>query len=374
MGSKRGFAVTRLVAELPASVPFVAPEAIERRTGKPLRLRLGANESAFGPSPSAVVAMRDAIAESADYGDPESHELRSALAAIHGVTIDHITIGSGIDDLLGLVVRTFLERGATAVTSLGAYPTFNFHVAGYGGNLERVPYQDDRSDLEMLAASARQTSASLVYLANPDNPSGSWHSAEAIAAFRENLPTGTLLLLDEAYCDFAPDDAIPPIDADDDSIIRVRTFSKAHGMAGLRIGYAITTTQTHLAFDKVRLHFGVNRIAQAGALASLGDTTYLRGVVAAVAEGRHDYSQLALKLGLVPLASATNFVSIDVGGRKRAELLLAALAEQGVFVRMPGAPPLDRCIRVTVGTPDQRATFAAIMEQLWPAIADLPPS
>ena len=371
-GKHGGVEVTRLVAGIPATVPFVAPEAIERRTGRPIRLRLGANESAFGPSPQAQEAMRRAVVESANYGDPENFELRAALAESHGVNIDQIMVGSGIDDLLGLVVRTFLEPGATALTSLGAYPTFNFHVTGYGGKLERVPYRDDRNDLEMLAAAAGRTGARIVYLANPDNPSGSWHTAGEIAAFRENLPGDCLLLLDEAYCDFAPGDAIPPLEPEDRSCIRLRTFSKAHGMAGLRIGYAIASAETNGAFDKVRLHFGVNRIAQAGALASLADSAYLQSVVAAVAEGRRDYALLAAELGLAALDSATNFVTVDVGGQRRAQTLLAELADEGVFIRMPGAPPLDRCVRVTVGTPAERTLFAEVLTQVWPRVAVLP--
>lgn len=365
--------VTKVVAKLPATVPFVAPEAIERRTGRPVVVRLGANESAFGPSPRALEAMRAALSHSAHYGDPESYDLRAALARYHGVSMDQIVVGSGIDDLLGLTVRTFLERGEVAVTSLGAYPTFNFHVNGYGGKLEVVSYRNDQNDLEGLARAAVERKARIVYLANPDNPSGSWHTAGDLAAFQAGLPPGCLLMLDEAYCDFAPSDSIPPIDPENPSIIRLRTFSKAHGMAGLRIGYAIAPASTIQAFDKIRLHFGVNGIAQAGALASLADVDYIKGVVAAVEEARTDYVQLARELGLKPLPSATNFVSLDVGGVERARALMAALADEDVFLRMPGAPPLDRCVRVTAGTPEERALFAAALRRVWPMIASRVP-
>jgi histidinol-phosphate aminotransferase len=365
--------VTKIVAKLPAVVPFVAPEAIERRTGRPVVVRLGANESAFGPSPRALEAMRSALGHAAHYGDPESYDLRVALARHHGVSMDQVVVGSGIDDLLGLTVRTFLERGEVAVTSLGAYPTFNFHVNGYGGKLEFVSYRNDQNDLEGLARTATESKARIVYLANPDNPSGSWHSASDLAAFHASLPSGCLLMLDEAYCDFAPDDSIPPIDPEDPSIIRLRTFSKAHGMAGLRIGYAIAPASTISSFDKIRLHFGVNGIAQAGALASLADVEYIKSVVTAVEEARADYIQLAHELGLTPLPSATNFVSVDVGGVERARALLAALADEDVFLRMPGAPPLDRCVRVTAGTPPERAKFAEVLRRVWPVVASRVP-
>lgn len=349
---------TRLVAGLPATVPFVAPEAIERATGRRIALRLGANESTFGPSPKAVDAMCAAAARASFYGDPESYELRRALAGLLGVGMEHLVIGCGIDDLLGLIVRAFLDPGETAVTSLGAYPTFNYHVAGYGGRIERVPYREDRNDLDALATAATRADARMVFLANPDNPTGSCYDVDQVIAFEEALPPTCLLLLDEAYCDFTPHDAIPPIDADDTHIIRLRTFSKAHGMAGARIGYAVAAEPTIRAFDKVRLHFGVSLLAQEGALASLGDPDYLNGVVAEVAAGRREYADLGQSLGLPTLPSATNFVAFDTGSPTRARALMEALAARDVFVRMPGAPPLDRLLRVTVGTPAERAAFA----------------
>jgi histidinol-phosphate aminotransferase len=349
---------TRLIAGLPATVPFVAPEAIERATGRPIALRLGANESTFGPSPTAREAMCAAAVRVNFYGDPESYDLRRALSGQLGVGMDNLVIGCGIDDLLGLIVRVFLEPGETAVTSLGAYPTFNYHVTGYGGRLERVPYRDDRNDLDALADAARSTGARLVFLANPDNPTGSWYDFEEVVAFAEALPPDCLLLLDEAYYEFAPPDAIPPIVADDPRVIRLRTFSKAHGMAGARIGYAVAAEQTIRAFDKVRLHFGVSLLAQVGALASLADPEFLRSVVEQVAAGRREYADLGQSLGLPTLPSATNFVAFDTGSPERARTLMEALAARDVFVRMPGASPLDRLIRVTVGTPAERAAFA----------------
>lgn len=360
---------TRLVAGLPATVPFVAPEALERQSGRPFQLRLGANESAFGPSARAREAMRAAADQVAWYGDPESYVLREALARHHGVSMEQIVVGSGIDDLLGLIVRAFLEPGEKAVTSLGAYPTFNYHVAGYGGSLERVPYRNDRNDLQALAETAARVKARLVYLANPDNPAGTWHTADHLSASLESLPDGCLLVLDEAYSDFAPPEAIARVEASDPRVLRLRTFSKAHGMAGARIGYAIGDAEIIKAFDKIRLHFGVNLVAQAGALAALHDTDYLREVVAEVEKGRQEYGELARSLGLPTIPSATNFVSIDVGGPERARALLTALAERDVFVRMPGTPPLNRCIRVTVGTADQRAAFATVLREVWPTVA-----
>jgi histidinol-phosphate aminotransferase len=375
MAKKRqGALFTRIVRDIPATVPFLAPEAIERRSGKALTLRLGANESAFGPSPLALEAMREAAAQVNWYGDPESYDLRAALAERHVVGMENIVIGCGVDDLLELIVRTYLEPGKAAVTSLGGYPTFAYHIAGYGGKLERVPYRDDRNDLIGLAEAANRSQARIVYLANPDNPSGSWVTAEEIGSLVDALPENCLLLLDEAYSDFAPEDALPSVDVSDPRVIRGRTFSKAHGMAGARIGYALATAEIIAAFDKIRLHFGVNRIAQAGALASLQDTEHLESVVVAVMKGRAEYAALARDLGFTPLLSATNFVTMDVGGVERARALVAALAERGVFIRMPGAPPLDRCVRVTVGTPEERSAFSEILRVVWPQVVEAVPT
>lgn len=355
---------TGIVESLPATVPFVAPEALERGAGRPLRLRIGANESSFGLSPLARQAMLDALDRLAWYSDPESYELRAELARVHRVGMDNLIVGSGIDDLLGLIARTFVGPGETAVTSLGAYPTFNYFVAGCGGRLETVPYRDDRNDLEALADAAARTRARLLYLANPDNPTGSWHRARDLREFADRLPAGVLLVLDEAYAEFAPADALPPVEADDPRVIRLRTFSKAHGMAGARVGYGLTATDTVAAFNKIRVQFGVNRVAQAGALASLKDEDFVRAVVGEVAAGRDEYRALARDLGLAALPSATNFVALDMGSFERARAVTETLLARGVFVRMPGVAPLNRCIRVTVGSAAERAAFSEALREL----------
>jgi len=354
---------TDLVERLPSTTPFVGPEALERRRGRAIGVRIGANESAFGISAAAAAAMREAIDRISWYADPEGHDLRSALAAHHGVAMREIGLGSGIDDLLGLVVRLLVKEGTPVVTSRGAYPTFNYHVAGFGGVLHEVPYRDDHIDLIALAEAATRLDAPLVYLANPDNPMGTWHAAEALRELISALPSSCLLILDEAYIEFAPGAGLLGIDTADGRIVRMRTFSKAHGMAGARIGYCIAAERLIEGLDKIRHHFGVNRIAQAGALASLADRAFIEQVTRAVEAGRQDYYALARRLGLAALESATNFVAIDTGSGERARALLERLLERDVFVRMPGVAPLDRCIRVTVGTPAERAIFATALEK-----------
>lgn len=346
--------LTPLAASLPATVPFVGPETQERARGQQFAARLGANESGFGPSPLAIEAMQRAAPEAWMYGDPEMHELRTALAAHHGVPANCVISGEGIDGLLGYLVRLFVAPGDRVVTSTGAYPTFAYHVAGYGGQLHTVPYSGDHEDPEALVARATEIGAKLVYLANPDNPMGTWHGASRIMAAVESLPSGALMVLDEAYSDFAPETALPPIDQSDSRVIRMRTFSKAHGLAGLRVGYALGHPEVIGAFDKVRNHFGLGRLAQAAVLASLSDTAHLASTVAKVAAAREEIGAIVASHGLSALPSAANFVSVDCGGDGAfARRVLDALTAAGVFVRMPGVAPLNRCIRISCGPRDQ---------------------
>ena len=343
--------LTPLVAGLPATVPFVGPETQERQRGAAFAARIGANENAFGPAPSAIAAMQAAARDVWMYADPENHDLRHALAAHHGIAPGHIQVGEGIDALLGYVCRMFVAPGTAVVTSDGAYPTFNFHVAGFGGSLHKVPYRDDREDLSALLDRARATDAALVYLSNPDNPMGTWHDGAAITDMVAQLPDNTLLILDEAYIDAAPPGTAPVIDAAHPNVIRMRTFSKAYGMAGARVGYAIGSCDIIAAFDRIRNHFGMNRTAQIGALAALADQPYLHATLARIAAGRDRIAAIALSHGLMPLASATNFVTVDCGhGGAFARRVLAGLIDRGIFVRMPFVAPQDRCIRIGVGT------------------------
>ena len=340
-----------IVRDLPSTVPFVGPETQERKRGRLFRARIGANESVFGPSPRAIEAMRREAADAWKYCDPENHDLRRTLAAKHGVTPENIVVGEGIDGLFGYIVRLFVEPGVTVATSLGAYPTFNFHVAGYGGRLVTTPYVADHEDPASLLALAKKEKARLLFLANPDNPMGSWWEGADIQVLIARLPAGTLLCLDEAYCEFAPPGTTPPIDVSNPQVIRFRTFSKAYGMAGARIGYAIGEAGVIKSFDKIRNHFGVNRIAQAGALAALADEAHLHWVLDQVAAARDRIAAIGRTNNLAPLPSATNFVAMDCGrDGAYARKVLAGLIDRDVFVRMPGVAPLDRCIRVSAGT------------------------
>ena len=341
-------------------VPFVGPEALERQRGKPFRARLGANECSFGPSPNAIKAMRDAAGENWKYADPESHDLRQALAAFHGVDAENIMVGEGIDGLLGLTCMMFLAPGDTVVSTEGAYPTFNFHVLAHGGHLRLVPMRDDREDLAALLATAARERAKLLYVSNPNSPMGTWWSGADIARLISNLPDGTLLVLDEAYVDTAPKGTAPPLDVTNAQVIRYRTFSKAYGLAGARIGYAIGHPEVIATFDKIRNHYAINRVGQIGALAALHDQIYLAQSAAKIEAARQRISAASRDNGLYPIVSAASFVAIDCGGDGNfARRVLNELAARDVFVRKPVVPLLDRCIRVSCGADADLDVFVA---------------
>lgn len=355
---------TKLVSNLPATTPFVGPESLERQQGKQFLARIGANESAFGISPKALSAMRDALNESSWYADPENFDLRQALADKHGVHMDEICVDAGIDSLLGLTVRMLLEPGQTVVTSFGAYPTLNYHVAGFGAALHTVPYNGFHEDPAALVQAAAQHSAKLVYLSNPDNPMGTWHSAETLSDMIDAIPEHCVFALDEAYIEFADTPIAPPIDTSKANIIRYRTFSKAYGMAGQRIGYAIAHKDIITGFNKIRNHFGINRIAQQGALACLDDADFLPMIRKSVSLARERVMKFVEKQGFAAEPSSTNFVAVDVGSADAAKQVLAELNERQVFMRMPGVEPLNRCIRVGLGTDHEFDIFCQAFTEI----------
>jgi histidinol-phosphate aminotransferase len=360
---------TPVVRELPSIVPFVGPDEQERQSGILFRSRLGANESCFGPSPKALEAMNDAAGISWQYSDPDNHNLRQALADHYKVGFENVIVGEGIDGLLGCTAHMFVEPGVSVVTSLGSYPTFNFHIKSRGGDLHLVPYKNDMEDMDALIAKAEETDAALIYFSNPNNPMGTWYDSDAVEAMIERLPKGAVLVLDEAYIETAEDGVSPKIDVSNPQVLRFRTFSKLYGMAGARIGYVIAHPELISAFDKVRNHYGVNVLGQRGALAALKDQDYLAQVKARVVKARERIHTIAASHGMTSIPSATNFVTIDCGrDSDYAKTILSKMLERGVFLRMPGVEPQSRCIRVSVGLDTEidifEKEFAEVLQEL----------
>lgn len=360
---------TPLIASLPTTIPFVGPEALARASGLPIKARLGANENVFGPSPQAIETLRHHAVNAWQYGDPETHDLKLALAKQLGVGTENIAIGEGIDGLHGLTVRMFIEPGAKVVSSHGAYPTFGVHVKSFGGHLIAPPYVDDREDIPSLISLAKTERPKLIYLANPDNPMGTWWQASDVQLLIDDIPDDTLLVMDEAYSEFAPEGTLPVLDITRKNVLRFRTFSKAYGLAGLRVGYAIGHSHVIAGFEKVRNHFGVTRLSQVAAVSALADLNWLAYVKHEVSKGRERLYRMAKNNGLVPIPSATNFVSIDCGkDGAHAKAIVDGLLRYGIFIRMPGVAPLNRCIRITCGTEKDLDLLADALPKVLSAI------
>ncbi len=357
--------LTDFAARLPQSVPFVGPETLQRQLGHSLDIRLGANEQRFGPSPLALAAIGQAAGDIWKYGDPEGYDLRRALAAKHGCDMAHIVLGEGVDGLLGLIARLTIAQGDTVVLTQGTYPTFAYHVQGCGGTLHRIPYRQDRSDLAQLADMAQRQRAKILYLANPDNPMGLHHSGAQVADFLAQLPQDCLLVLDEAYIDFAPVGTAPVIAPQDPRVIRLRSFSKIYGLAGLRLGYAICAQPLARAFDLLRNHFGVGLLPQVAGLAALQDSDHLARVLAGSAAARARIGAIAAQHNLIALPSATNFTCLDLGrGPEAARAAVAGLAQAKIFVRMPSEAPQNRCLRISHGTEQDLDALAQALPQI----------
>ena len=237
-------------------------------------------------------------------------------------------------------------------------------MAAQGAKLVKVTFREDREDLEALLDAARRHDAAVLYVSNPNNPMGSWWPADDVQRLIGALPEGVLLLLDEAYCDPAPAGTVPLVDVSNPQVLRLRTFSKAYGLAGARIGYALGDAELIAMFDKVRNHYGINRVGQIGALAALRDQPYLSVAVGEIDRARERIRLIAESNGLVPLPSAANFVTIDCGSDGAfAQCVLGGLLERDVFARKPGVAPLDRCIRISCGSEEDLMFFAEVLPE-----------
>ncbi len=336
---------------LPQNPPFVGIEKIEIIRGSPFSARIGANENLAGPSPRVLQAIREYSVNAWKYPDPDSHAVKRALSQFYDIDASKLIIGEGIDGLLGYLVRMLVSPGSPVVSSAGPYPTFAYHVRVCGGKLHEVPFAGDFEDLGALLNQVKSTDANLVYISNPNNPMGTFHGAEAMRGFIESLPETCMVCLDEAYAEYADQRALLPINYIRANLIRFRTFSKLYGLAGLRIGYGIGDAILVNLFDKVRNHFSVNRLAEAAACAAIEDRAYADASRASAASGREAIAQIARSCGLTPIASSANFVTIDCGrDGAYAEAVLQGLLDRSIFVRKPSVVPLNRCIRITVGT------------------------
>ncbi|WP_445620004.1 pyridoxal phosphate-dependent aminotransferase [Kushneria sp. Sum13] len=329
--------------------PFPGRQALERRLGHALPHQLGSNEGLDMPHRALTEALGAPVAELArTYGDAQAFELRQQLAKQLGTPRDTLLVDAGADSLIALTLRALCDTGSTVITSAGTYPTFRYFAEGHGCRLVEVAYQQAPGrlapDVDALIQAAWLHHARLVYLANPDNPGGHCLNATDIACLVDNLPPTCHLLLDEAYHEFRPDqgDNTPLA-----GVVRLRTFSKAHGLAGLRIGYAIADPELLEVMYKVRIHYAVSSVAQAAAAVVLTHVEEVERHVQSVIERREQLAEQLQAWGAEVLPSATNFVAIRMPGPESALEVQQALLADGVIVHRPPHPALGDILRIS---------------------------
>lgn len=359
-------AFSKLLAGLDIASPFLGPTELQRRRGRPYQARLGANECLFGVSPAVLRVMKERGGEVTFYSDPTHRLLRGALAARWRLPEERFLVAGGIEGLLELFVRAYVDPGDVTVTSLGAFSGFDYFVRGRGGRLVRVPYTSaGTNDLEALVSAVWNERPKLLYLANPDNPTGTQLPPSAISRLLEELPSDCLLILDEAYVEFAEPADVLATSETHPNLVRMRSFSKAYGLAGARIGYAVADAGIIAVLDRIRTHFAVNTLSEEMAVAALEDDAFLNRVLALTSEGRAHYQALAASIGITTLPSAANFVAFDFGEAARAGRVAEQLEARDVFVVRPQFQPLDRLVRVTIAPLEMRERFAAALREEW---------
>lgn len=332
--------------------PFPGLWALQRRLGHEIAHRLGSNEGLDMPHAALRAHFGDATTEHVYcYGDAEALGVRERLAERHGFALDTLLVDAGCDSVLALVLRTVAPTGTTVVSSAGTYPTFAYFARGQGCRLVEVDYREDAErlapDLDALVRAAHREDARLVYLANPDNPTGHVHDEASVARLRAELPEDCWLLLDEAYHDFRDDAGAPGFTRTLPGVIRCRTLSKAMGLAGLRVGYAIAEPETLAMMMKVRIHYAVSTLSLAAAEVVLDHPGEIDRHIRDVIARRDRLAAHFRDLGADVLPSATNFIGIRLASADLAKRVLADLLQEGKLTARPAHPALGHVLRIT---------------------------
>ncbi len=334
-------------------------EEIRKKYGLDRIIKLASNENPFGPSPLAQQAITDHIASLHRYPDSGGAELRSRLAALYSVKVENVVIGSGSEGIMSNIMRTFLMDEDEIITSAGTFIGFKVLANASGKKTIYVPLNNYRFELKaILPYISKKTK--IIYLCNPNNPTGTIFTREEFDEFYRHVPERVLILLDEAYFEFAQDSPDYPdsMKYRYDNVITLRTFSKAHGLAGIRVGYGLAHDRLITNLMKVKLPFEPNSLAQAAALASLEDTGFIRKTIDTNRQARESLYTLFQDLGISFIPSYANFVTVDLGTESRVQAVHQKLLEQGIMVRPLKAFDLGQCLRVTTGTPEENQIFS----------------
>lgn len=355
--------VTDSIAQLKPYEPGKPLEELERELGITSAVKLASNENPLGPSPRVLAAAQGALSALHRYPDAAQHSLRHRLAAFLGVEPTEVALGAGSNELLDLLVRTFCTSQHHVVFGDPSFVVYRMACLAHGVPHTAVPLTHDlRHDLPAMRAAVRSDTR-LIFIANPNNPTGSYVSLDELSKFLEQVPRDVIVALDEAYIEYATASDFPNglrLRGLHPKLVCLRTFSKAYGLAALRLGYAIAPQELVHYLDCVRAPFNVNSLAQAAGIAALDDQAHVQKVTELNGSEREQLTQALIQRKIRVWPSQANFVLIDLA--RPAQPIYQALLNQGVIVRP--MPSLPTSLRVTVGVPEENQRFLDALDQV----------
>lgn len=352
------------IAGLTPYVPGKPVSELERELGISGSIKLASNENPLGPGRQAREAMTACLEEVGFYPDGGGFELRQAIANHHALSPAGVTLGNGSNDVLDLIARVFLQPGTEAVFSEHAFAVYAISTQAVGATARVAPARAFGHDLEAMAALVNDRTR-VVWIANPNNPTGTWLSADALRGFIESLPKTCIAVVDEAYTEYVSEPDFPDASRwveGHANLIVTRTFSKAHGLAALRVGYGLSDPRVADLLNRVRQPFNVNSLAQAAATAAIGDREHVRASVELNRAGMRQLVAAFERLGLAYIPSVGNFVTVDLG--RPAAPVNEALLRRGVIVRPVANYGLPNHLRISIGLAEQNARFVAALSEL----------
>lgn len=324
-------------------------------------VKLASNENPLGPSPKVLAAIQQELPELTRYPDGNGFTLKTRLAAHYGVTLDQVTLGNGSNDILEMVAHAWLAPGLNAVFSAHAFAVYPIATQAVGAQGKVVPAKAWGHDLDAMLA-AIDDNTRVVFIANPNNPTGTWFGPEALHRFLKRVPKTVLVVLDEAYIEYADGDELPDgmkFLAEHPNLLVSRTFSKAYGLAALRVGYAISSPAIAAVLNRVRQPFNVNSLALTAACAALADEDYLQRSRQVNTAGMQQLEAGLRALNLSWIPSRGNFIAVDFG--REAAPINQALLHEGVIVRPVAGYGMPHFLRVSIGTEQENARFLHVL-------------
>jgi histidinol-phosphate aminotransferase len=352
------------IANLQPYVPGKPVSELERELGITNSIKLASNENPLGAGPKALEALQGEMSELALYPDGGAYALRSALAQKHGVDLDQITVGNGSNDVLDMVARVFLYPGRESLFSQHAFAVYPLSSMAVGAELKMAPAKAFGHDLDAMRAKISGDTG-VIWIANPNNPTGTWLNRDDLYAFVEQVPRNIIVVVDEAYFEYVHEADYP--DATQwlkqfPNLVVTRTFSKAYGLAALRIGYGLSHPDVADLLNRVRQPFNANSFAQAAAIAALGDEDYLRQSMELNSAGLQQLADGFDRLGLQYIPSVGNFLTVNVG--RSADQVDKALLREGVITRPVENYGLENSLRISVGLESENARFLEALEKV----------